>query len=193
MLSIHDVSDVVLRDVRFRKNKVVDDMVHAVYSSIAFVDCTFRRALSDAVDLDICRATLQGCLFEDSGNDAIDLMTTEAVVWDTTLLNNGDKGISTGEGSTLFAVNNRFVGNAIGVQVKDSSDAVLVNTTFEDNALAVDAYKKNWRYGAGGTVRVDCSTFRGAATLTCLLSSSSSSTKPTACWTWASFATCDGS
>ena len=159
MFSVHDSSDVRIEDTLFTDSAIVDDMVHAVYSSIAFVDCTFRRALSDALDLDICRATLQGCLFEHSGNDAIDLMTTEAVVWDTTLLNNGDKGISTGEGSTLFAVNNRFVGNAIGVQVKDSSDAVLVNSSFEDNALAVDAYKKNWRYGAGGTVRVDCSTF----------------------------------
>jgi len=98
-------------------------------------------------------------VFEASGNDAIDLMTTQAVVWDTVLLGNGDKGISTGEGSALFAVNNEFVGNAIGIQVKDSSEATVLNSTFRGNALAVDAYKKNWRYGDGGHVRIEKSRF----------------------------------
>lgn len=163
MFSVHDSSDVRIEASTFSDSLLVDDMVHAVYSSIAFTDCTFRRSLSDAVDLDICRATLEGCVFENSGNDAIDLMTTQAVVWDTVLRDNGDKGISTGEGSELFAVNNVFSGNAIGVQVKDSSEAVLLNTTFEGNALAVDAYKKNWRYGAGGAVRVENSLFAGNA------------------------------
>ena len=161
MFSVHDTADVRIEACTFADSFLVDDMVHAVYSEIEFVGCTFRRSLSDALDLDICEASLVGCLFERSGNDAIDLMTTRAVVWDTELRDNGDKGISTGEGSSLLATNNLFVGNAIGIQVKDSSQALVLNSTFEGNTLAVDAYKKNWRYGAGGDVLVANSRFAG--------------------------------
>ena len=81
---------------------------------------------------------------------------TEAVVWDSVLEGSGDKGISIGEGSALLVVNDRFAGDAIGIQAKDTSQAVVVNSTFEDNALAVDAYKKNWRYGDGGQANAEC-------------------------------------
>ena len=65
-----------------------------------------------------------------------------------------------GEGSRLVAVNNRLEGNAIGVQVKDGSTASLYNLDFVGNKLALDAYKKNWRYNGGGEVFVHKSHFK---------------------------------
>ena len=152
MLSIHDVKDVVISHCYFHDSKVVDDMVHAVYSDITFSDDLFERAKSDALDLDICKAVIERCRFTHSGNDAIDLMTTEAIVKDTFLQSNADKGISVGEGSKLFALNNQIIANNIGVQSKDGSMAVLYNVTLKKNRKALDAYKKNWRYGKGGTI-----------------------------------------
>ncbi|MDP7569940.1 MAG: hypothetical protein QF677_08510, partial [Arenicellales bacterium] len=35
---------------------------------------------------------------------------------------------------------------------KDRSTAVLLNQTFTNNNTALHAYKKNWRYGEGGTI-----------------------------------------
>jgi hypothetical protein len=152
MLSIHAVQDAYINHCTFIDNKLVDDMVHVVYSKVHFTDNIFSNAFSDALDIDISQAVIINNSFINSGNDAIDLMTTQAVVADSSLKNNGDKGISVGEGSQLFAVNNRFEGNAIGIQAKDSSTALVFNQTFIGNQTALHAYKKNWRYGTGGMI-----------------------------------------
>ncbi|HIG64169.1 MAG TPA: hypothetical protein EYQ43_00980 [Methyloprofundus sp.] len=152
MLSIHAVQDAYINHCTFTDNKLVDDMVHVVYSKVRFTDNVFSNAFSDALDIDISEAVIINNSFINSGNDAIDLMTTQAVVADSSLINNGDKGISVGEGSQLFAVNNRLEGNAIGIQAKDSSTALIFNQTFIGNQTALHAYKKNWRYGAGGMI-----------------------------------------
>ena len=150
MLSVHDVSSVSVENCYFHDNKIVDDMVHTVYSDIAFSDCVFERAHADALDLDISNATIENCRIINSGNDAIDLMTTRTELGDTVLKGSGDKGISVGEDSRLFMVNSQVLANNIGVQVKDSSVAALFNIDLAKNGVAVDAYKKNWQYNGGG-------------------------------------------
>ena len=161
MLSIHDVKDVVISDCQFRDNHVVDDMVHTVYADIRFERVLFKNALSDALDLDISTASISDSRFENSGNDAVDLMTTQAGITGSLFKNNGDKGISVGENSQLYAVNNTLQGNLIGVQSKDRSTAVLLNQTFTNNNTALHAYKKNWRYGEGGVIFLGKSTVSG--------------------------------
>jgi len=164
MLSIHDVKDVVISDCQFRDNHVVDDMVHTVYADIRFERVLFKNALSDALDLDISTASISDSHFENSGNDAVDLMTTQANITGSYFKNNGDKGISVGENSQLYAVNNTLKGNLIGVQSKDRSTAVLLNQTFTNNKTALHAYKKNWRYGEGGVIFLGKSTVSGGET-----------------------------
>ncbi|MBT6070003.1 MAG: hypothetical protein HOH09_03000 [Proteobacteria bacterium] len=158
MLSIHDVKDVVISDCQFRDNHVVDDMVHTVYADIRFDRVLFQNALSDALDLDISTASINDSHFENSGNDAVDLMTTQASITGSTFEDNGDKGISVGENSQLYAVNNKLIGNVVGVQSKDRSTAVLLNQTFKNNKTGLHAYKKNWRYGEGGSIFLGKST-----------------------------------
>ena len=166
MLSIHDVKDVVISDCLFRDNHVVDDMVHTVYTDIRFDRVHFKNALSDALDLDISKAIISDSCFENNGNDAVDLMTTEARITDSHFENNGDKGVSVGENSQLYAVNNTFEGNFIGLQSKDRSTAVLLNQTFKNNSTALHAYKKNWRYGDGGAILLAKSTVSGDVSAT---------------------------
>lgn len=154
MLSIHAVPDIAVRNCQFRDSQVVDDMVHAVYSDVRFENCTFERSLFDALDLDMCTGTVQGCNFIESGNDALDLMTSQIVVSGTVIRDSLDKGVSVGEGTAAMLLNCRIVGCGIGVEIKDKSHAVLANTDLEDNVLAINAYKKNWRYDAGGSAFV---------------------------------------
>lgn len=161
MLSIHAAHRVNINHCTFKDNKRVDDMVHAVYSTVRFTDNVFTGAFSDALDIDISEAIIINNTFINSGNDAIDLMTTQAVVVDSLLKNNADKGISVGEDSQLFAVNNRLEGNMIGIQAKDRSSALLFNQSFIDNQTAIHAYKKNWRYGTGGMILTANSHFLG--------------------------------
>ena len=162
MLSIHDVKGVVISDCHFKNSHVVDDMVHTVYTDIRFERVRFENALSDALDLDISTASISDSHFEHSGNDAVDLMTTQAVITGSVFKNNGDKGISVGENSKLYALNNKFEGNVVGVQSKDRSTAILLNQSLIDNKTALHAYKKNWRYGEGGTIFLGKSTVRGS-------------------------------
>jgi hypothetical protein len=161
MFSVHDVPGVRVAECQFSDSRIVDDMVHVVYGDVEFSNCVFLRALSDALDLDITHATIRECQFEQSGNDALDLMSTAAVVYDTSLSRNGDKGISVGEASQLIAVNVTISENEIGVQSKDGSAATLINASLAGNRVGVDAYKKNWRYQAGGQLFIYKSVFDG--------------------------------
>lgn len=164
MFSIHGVEDVAVEDCLFEDSRVVDDMVHGVYSGVEFRRCTFRRARADALDMDISRVAVEECLFEQSGNDAIDLMTAEATVLDTRFIDSGDKGISVGEGSQLVVVNALIDGCLRGIESKDRSRAIVLNCDFVGSTeMAVHAYNKNWRYDGGGTAYVFKSRFEGNA------------------------------
>jgi hypothetical protein len=152
MLSIHGVPRVSVDHCLLRDSRLVDDMMHVVYSDVRVSDSRFERSLFDALDVDISRAVIERSEFIDSGNDAVDLMTSQALVRESLIQGSGDKGVSVGEGSRLLALNDRIVSNQIGVQSKDGSVATLYNVTLSGNAKPLDAYKKNWRYDDGGRV-----------------------------------------
>ncbi len=159
MFSVHSVDDVRIEDCRFQDSFVVDDMVHVVYSKdLVFERCEFVGSLFDALDLDACDARLVDCRFVRSGNDAIDLMMSRAVIVDCEVFRSGDKGVSVGEGTHMVLLNSKIRQCQIGVEVKDGSLARLVGSKFENNPMALHAYRKNWQYGGGGHGIVqDCS------------------------------------
>ncbi|MCP3916255.1 MAG: hypothetical protein GY711_11925 [bacterium] len=159
MFSVHNVPGIVVRDCEFRDSLVVDDMVHTVYSDVHFMDCLFERSLLDAVDLDISEGVVERCRFVESGNDALDLMTSTIVVKDCVFERSQDKGISVGEDTRLFAINDSMIDCEIGFQAKDRSTAIIYNCELRGNKIAIDAYKKNWRYDSGGFAYVYKSTF----------------------------------
>jgi len=150
MLSIHGVKDARIEACEFSDSKVVDDMVHAVYSGIDIRDSFFSGAKSDALDLDHVKGSVVNTRFEGSGNDALDLMTSQVSIVGCSMERSGDKGVSVGEGSEAFISNTLLSGNQIGLQAKDSSTAVLYNVEMRGNAKTIDAYNKNWQYGTGG-------------------------------------------
>ena len=150
MFSIHDVQDVHVSSCAFRDSRVVDDMVHVVYSTVAFDGCAFNGAKSDALDIDISEASVSNCVFTGSGNDALDLMTSHVAAEGLRISGSGDKGISVGENTQLMMVNCSIQDCEIGIQIKDRSRATLHNCQLSQNQKAVDAFRKNWRYGSGG-------------------------------------------
>jgi hypothetical protein len=159
MLSIHNVRDVIIDNSKFSNSKIVDDMVHSVYSDLYINNSEFYNAKSDALDIDMGTVVIKNSLFKNSGNDAIDLMDSEAVVVNSIIINNKDKGVSVGEDSMLLSIDNLLSQNLIGVQTKDSSVSYLFNNDFVRNDTAVYAYWKNWRYGKGGLSLVSNSKF----------------------------------
>jgi hypothetical protein len=159
MFSVHDCQGVRIEQCSFTNGSVVDDMVHVVYGDIDFHGCRFVGCPSDAVDIDISRARFVDCDFERSGNDGLDLMTSRVTVDGCDFVDCGDKGISVGEGSRLLAVGTTHRRCLIGVQAKDGSRAALAGARFDSCQQSLDAYRKNWRYAAGGTIHAHACTF----------------------------------
>lgn len=161
MLSIHNTSDILLDHLRLSDNAVEDDMIHIIYSNNVMVrDIAMENAMSDAIDIDISKVTVEGGVIERSGNDAIDLMSSDAVIRGVQLSGNGDKGVSVGEGSKARIVDADIISNEIGVQSKDGSVARIENSRFDGNRLQLSAYQKNWRYANGGEVMSENSSFK---------------------------------
>ena len=160
MLSVHESNGIHFKNVKMSRNTAVDDMMHVVYSkNIIIEDSIFKGAFADALDVDISNVTVKNCQFLNSGNDAIDLMSSEAMITDSELSGSGDKGVSVGEDSRVMIYNTRVNKNSVGVESKDASIACLINSLFENNKTQVNAYKKNWRYGTGGSAIADKSVF----------------------------------
>ncbi len=164
MLSVHNVKGVEIRNSLFRNSRETDDMLHTVYSELLIDNSVFENSLSDAIDLDISTARILATRFVDSGNDAIDLMTSTAFLQDTRITGSGDKAISIGENSRLFVVDSEFINNAIGLESKDASQALVYNSVIGNNQLGLHAYQKNWQYGDGGSLIVSNSKVVGNAT-----------------------------
>ncbi len=165
MFSVHASKGVVVQNSFFSNSKMTDDMVHVVYSDIIFDSTVFENSLLDGVDIDVSDAVLSNVKFLSSGNDALDLMASDVVVVDAAIAGSGDKGVSVGEGSKLLMINSVLTDNEIGVEVKDGSISTLINVEFTENKKALNAYKKNWRYGSGGKVFLHKSIVKNNASL----------------------------
>jgi hypothetical protein len=151
--NIHDAEDVLIRNCDVGENSIGDDSMHIAYASVLVDGCVFHDAMSDALDVDVATVTIENSVFKNSGNDGLDLMTTQAVVKNNLFVDSGDKGISTGEWSTGEFYRNVFVGNFIGLEIKDKSKVSLKDSTFLDSGeWDINLYLKNPRYDEGGSL-----------------------------------------
>lgn len=152
MVSVHGCEDVRFRDCWFGENHQYDDLVHVVYSEVLFERVTLAGARADALDCDISTVVVRDSTFLRSANDGVDLMTTKALVENCRFEGNGDKGISIGEGSLLVVLRSTFDGCNKAMEAKDGSLAHALHCDVRRCTKAANAYKKNWRYDAGGAL-----------------------------------------
>ena len=156
MLSVHDTTDVEFDAITLRGNKVFDDAMHVIYSkNIRLKNSLIENAFSDALDVDISEIEITGTVITGAGNDAIDLMSSRALIQRSQLIGARDKGVSVGEASTALIVNSLLRDNGIGLESKDGSDSYILNSDMIGNKTQVHAYRKNWRYGGGGSIVIN--------------------------------------
>lgn len=156
MVSIIDSTDIEMSNCFVGVNHVGDDALHWGYITGGEIrDCVLRGARSDAFDLDICeQVTIVGCKFYESGNDALDLMTSKIRIERCEFFDCGDKGVSVGEGTFLDLFDSQFHRCLIGMEIKDRSVATVdAASTWRDCVTGINLYRKNPRYGLGGTLR----------------------------------------
>ncbi len=150
MVSLHGCREVLVQDCRFHENHQYDDLVHVVYADVVFDRVVLAGARADALDCDISTVVIRDSSFLRSANDGVDLMTSRAVIENCRFEGNGDKGVSIGEGSVLLAVRCLFDGCGKALEAKDGSIAHALHCEVRRCGKAANAYKKNWRYDAGG-------------------------------------------
>ena len=161
MFSIYSSEDVVLSNLEISNNAEYDDLIHILYShNIELRDSYIFDARADAIDIDISEMTIDNCQFFNSGNDAVDSMSSRVHLQNTLINKAGDKGLSAGENSEVYVKNLTFEQNNIAIQSKDGTKVFVSSSTFLNNNSQLDAYLKNWRYGAGGKIRVNGSSFK---------------------------------
>jgi hypothetical protein len=158
MVSMHDVDGLELINCSFGRNHIGDDALHLAYCDNSLIDgCFFHDSQSDAFDIDISSdARILACRFKNIGNDGLDLMTSTAKINDCVFINTGDKGISVGENSSDVEVDDcLFQRCAIGVEVKDRSLVRFGTNLIRKSTVAINLFRKNWRYESGGILDGD--------------------------------------
>jgi spore coat protein CotH len=160
MLSVHNTSDIIFSGLSLRNNYIEDDMMHIVYSTkIQLLDLDIKNAFSDGIDIDMSEVLISKGSIESTGNDCLDFMTSKIIVKNLVLSRCGDKGISIGEASQSLIINTRITNSKIGIESKDGSNVRVVHSDFLNNKTQINAYKKNWRYGSGGSAEIEKSYF----------------------------------
>jgi hypothetical protein len=161
MFSIHNTSNINLKNISLKNNHSFDDMMHIIYSSnITMDNISFFNAFGDAIDIDICEnIKISNSNFYNSKNDGIDLMESNVDISNVNIFNSLDKAISIGESSSAKLINSVLENNEIAIAVKDNSKVFIKDVNFLNNKNQVFAYKKNLQYGNGGNAEVFNSVF----------------------------------
>ena len=114
---------------------------------------------TDAIDLDnVINGVVEGNKiynFTGYNSDGIDIGEKSAgiEIHQNLIYNSGDKGVSVGQQSNVNLFKNVIIGGKIGIAVKDSSYANVLNNTFFNNDTSISAFEKNDNSG-GGTIDV---------------------------------------
>ncbi len=155
MLSIHDAKYIQMKNIFLSNNNEYDDMIHFVYSdSVKIKNLEMKNIYSDGIDIDISKnIEIDNISIFSAKNDCLDFMQTTAIVKNSLFQNCNDKGISVGEKSNITISKSNFQNNNIAIESKDKSVTKVQTSKFNSNKLVFSAYKKNWKYNGGGTIK----------------------------------------
>ncbi|MFT7084988.1 MAG: hypothetical protein ACJAV5_000702 [Vicingaceae bacterium] len=141
-------SEVHIEQSTFESN-LCEDALNIVKSDFYVNNCHFNDIFADAFDSDFCTGKLSNTQFNYVGNDAIDFSTSQIKIDSCTIQNISDKGISGGEGSTLWVSNTTIDKCNIGTASKDLSEVYLTNVSITNSQYGLVALQKKPEYGPG--------------------------------------------
>ncbi len=141
-------SDVKIEHSSF-ENNLCEDALNIIKSDFYVTNCQFKDIFADAFDSDYCTGILSKTAFNRVGNDAIDFSTSQIKIDSCNIKGISDKGISGGEGSTLWVTNTTIDQCNIGAASKDLSEVYLTNVSITNSTYGLVALQKKAEYGAG--------------------------------------------
>lgn len=139
-------SDVLISDCTFEYNHC-EDALNIIRSDFHVTRSSFEHIFADAFDSDFCTGLLDYSSFDFVGNDAIDFSTSQIHIENCEITNIQDKGISGGEGSTLWVKNTNIINCNIGAASKDLSRVELLDVTIDHCYYGLVALRKKPEYG----------------------------------------------
>ncbi len=137
---------VKIRHSAFLKNRC-EDALNIISSYFELEDVIFSDIYADAFDGDFVNGQITNCFFENIGNDAIDVSNADIKVENVLINSAGDKGLSAGENSQLWAKNCIIKQSEIGVASKDQSTINISKSLLVNNKLAFTAFQKKSEFG----------------------------------------------
>ena len=152
MISFFWNEKILLRNLNVSNNELGDDTIHFSNSKGQLNNVDVSNCFGDCIDFDYSDYKIENLKISNSRNDGLDFMESKIVGKYIDIYNAKDKAISAGENSNinLFKVDLR---NSItGVAVKDLSNVSFNKVNFSNNTVAIDIYRKNWRYGKEGII-----------------------------------------
>lgn len=153
MVAFHN-SDVDIIDSVFQ-DAGDDDALNIKLAAGSVVNSSFLNNSSDDLDVDFAgddfrvldnTFTASG---DNIGGDGIDISYSDIYIAGNTIDGHGDKCVSVGERSKPKIEKNTIARCPIGIAVKDSSRASIIDNTFIENGTAIFLYQKKQEFGGG--------------------------------------------
>ncbi|MEM1319482.1 MAG: right-handed parallel beta-helix repeat-containing protein [Bacteroidota bacterium] len=139
-------SDVVIRNCVIRDNHC-EDALNIIRSEFEADALLIQNTPFDGFDADFCKGTIVNSNFIDIGNDGTDFSGSRIQVKHCNYVRCGDKGLSVGEESNVFADQIRIDGATIGAAAKDLSHLFIESISLKDCNQGFAAYQKKAEYG----------------------------------------------
>lgn len=147
--------DVTFKDVTITgRHGQCEDSVNIVSSKGTLSALVVEDGFADAIDIDFSQITIDRLDVSRTGNDCFDVSTGVFEINQAVLVDCGDKGISVGENSLLYAVSVDIRSAVIGVSSKDFSRVNIEQLSGDQITICAEAFQKKQEFG-GGFLRVD--------------------------------------
>ena len=150
MLSFFWNKKILIEDLIVSNNQTGDDTMHFSNSEGYIKNLDVSKCFGDCIDFDYSEYDLKNLNIANSGNDGLDFMESKIKGNNIRITKAKDKGLSAGENSRINIDDIDISSSLIGIAVKDLSNVSLDKVNFNKNSVAIDIYRKNWRYKKEG-------------------------------------------
>ena len=140
-------SPIKILNCQFNLNHSSDDFLNIVRSDFEIRNSHFSQIFADAIDVDFSDGAIFDLSFKRIGNDALDFSGSYANLFNITIDEAMDKGISVGEGSKILAMNVDINRSKIALACKDSSELLINKGNINNSRIGFTVFQKKPEFG----------------------------------------------
>jgi len=142
-------SPVDFNGVAFIGNQDGDDFLNVIRSDFTMEKSLFKDIKADAFDCDFCTGSVANSNFINVGNDGIDISGSEITISHIYMDGIGDKGLSSGEGSSMTAHFVEINNAEIALTSKDRSKLIVSDSKVLNSRVGLTTFMKKPEFGPG--------------------------------------------